>query len=123
MRPRVRTVLIVLLTVGLLAYFLRDADMREVWAETRRADPWALVLAVGATAITYVVRALRWQYLLAPIGHVRFVTAFRTTVIGFAANTLLPAWTRNFGAIMRNGARWSRVSAKRPRPRDSAAPA
>lgn len=91
MRPRVRTVLIVLLTVGLLAYFLRDADMREVWAETRRADPWALVLAVGATAITYVVRALRWQYLLAPIGHVRFVTAFRTTVIGFAANTLLPA--------------------------------
>ena len=38
-----------------------------------------------------VLRALRWQYLLAPIGHTRFVPAFRTTVIGFAASAVLPA--------------------------------
>jgi uncharacterized protein (TIRG00374 family) len=37
------------------------------------------------------LRALRWQYLLAPIGPTRFSTAFRTTVIGFAASFLLPA--------------------------------
>ena len=91
MRPPVRTVLILLLTFGLLAYFLRDADMREVWAETRRADPLLLVLALAATAATYVLRAARWQYLLAPIGPTRFSTAFRTTVIGFAASALLPA--------------------------------
>ena len=91
MRPRVRTVLILLLTLGLLAYFLRDADMQEVWAETRRADPVALLLALIATGLTYVLRALRWQYLLAPIGGARFSTALRTTVIGFAASSLLPA--------------------------------
>ena len=91
MRPRARTVLILLLTFGLLAYFLRGADMREVWAETRRADPWALLLALAATGVTYVLRALRWQYLLAPIGPTRFSTAFRTTIIGFAASALLPA--------------------------------
>jgi glycosyltransferase 2 family protein len=91
MRPRARTVLILLLTFGLLAYFLRGADMREVWAETRRADPWLLVLALAATGVTYVLRALRWQYLLAPIGPTRFSTAFRTTIIGFAASALLPA--------------------------------
>lgn len=91
MRPRVRTVLILLLTFGLLAYFLRDADMREVWAETCRADGTALLLALAATGLTYVLRALRWQYLLAPIGPTRFATAFRTTVIGFAASALLPA--------------------------------
>ena len=34
---------------------------------------------------TYAVRAFRWQYLLAPIGPTHFSTAFRTTVIGFAA--------------------------------------
>ncbi len=34
---------------------------------------------------------LRWQYLLAPIGPTHFITAFRTTVIGFAATFLLPA--------------------------------
>jgi hypothetical protein len=91
MRLRLRTVLVLLLTFGLLAYFLRDADMREVWAEARRADPGDLVLALVATLAAYVLRALRWQYLLAPIGPTHFTTAFRTTVIGFAASALLPA--------------------------------
>ena len=38
-----------------------------------------------------VLRALRWQYLLEPIGHARFGPAFRTTTIGFAASAVLPA--------------------------------
>jgi uncharacterized protein (TIRG00374 family) len=91
MRSRLRTVLILLLTLGLLGYFLRGADMHEVWAETRRANAGDLLLALVATASTYLLRALRWQYLLAPIGTTHFVTAFRTTVIGFAASALLPA--------------------------------
>ena len=91
MRSRVRAVLICLLTIGLLAFFLRNADMAGVWAETRRARPDFLVLALMVTALTYVLRALRWQYLLAPIGSTHFGNAFRTTVIGFAASFLLPA--------------------------------
>jgi uncharacterized protein (TIRG00374 family) len=91
MRRRVRPVLVFLLTIGLLAFFFRDADMAGVWTETRRADPILLVLAVTLTALTYALRALRWQYLLAPIGPTRFANAFRTTVIGFAASFLLPA--------------------------------
>lgn len=91
MRPRVRNVLIFLLTLGLLAFFLRNADMAAVWAETRRARPMLLAAAVIVTAITYALRALRWLYLLAPLGTVHFGVAFRTTVIGFAATFLLPA--------------------------------
>lgn len=91
MRSRLRALVILLLTVGLLAFFLRNADMAGVWAETRRARGGLLALAVGITGLTYVLRALRWQYLLAPIGAARFSTAFETTVIGFAANFLLPA--------------------------------
>ena len=91
MWPRVRTVLILLLTLGLLAYFLRNANWRAVWAETRRADSMLLLAAVLVTGATYALRALRWQYLLAPLGRVHFGIAFRTTVIGFAATFLLPA--------------------------------
>lgn len=91
MRQRVRTALILLLTFGLLAFFLRNADMGAVWSETRRARPMLLAGALLATLSTYVVRAFRWQYLLAPLGTVHFSTAFRTTVIGFAATFLLPA--------------------------------
>jgi uncharacterized protein (TIRG00374 family) len=91
MRPRIRTVLIVAITLALLAFFFRDVNFAEVWAETRRANPWLLLAAVLITGVTYALRAWRWQSLLAPIGPTRFGTAFRATVIGFAMSFLLPA--------------------------------
>jgi glycosyltransferase 2 family protein len=90
MRPRARTIVILVLTIGLLAYFFRKADPAAVWAETRQADPVLLILSVVITALTYTIRAFRWQFLLAPIGRTRYWTAFETTVIGFAANSLIP---------------------------------
>jgi hypothetical protein len=91
MRPSVRTLVIFALTLALLVFFFRNTDMGAMWAETRRADPWLLALAVAVTGLTYVLRAWRWQSLLAPIGRAHFGIAFRTTVIGFAASFLLPA--------------------------------
>ena len=91
MWPRVRTLFIFLLTLLLLAFFLRNADWGAVWAETRRARPILLLGAILVTGVTYALRAFRWQYLLAPLGHVHFGSAFRCTVIGFAATFLLPA--------------------------------
>src|SRR3954469_15049596 len=91
MRPRVRTVLIFLLTLGLLAFSFRNTNLAGVWAETRHANGTLLLLGLIVTGLTYAVRAWRWQSLLAPIGPTRFVNAFTTTVIGFAASFLLPA--------------------------------
>jgi uncharacterized protein (TIRG00374 family) len=91
MRSRLRAILVLALTIGLLGYFLRNADMAGVWAETKHADPLLLLLGISTTGAAYVLRAYRWQYLLAPIGPTRFSTAFETTVIGFAASFLLPA--------------------------------
>ncbi len=91
MRPAVRTVLIFLLTIGLLGFAFRHTDVAGVWAETRRANGRLLSVALVVTGLTYAMRAWRWQSLLAPIGATRFVNAFTTTVIGFAASALLPA--------------------------------
>jgi uncharacterized protein (TIRG00374 family) len=91
MRPELRTGLVLLVTAALLAFFLRNADLSRVWAEVRRAAPGPIVGALGAMVVVYLLRALRWQALLRPLGHVRFATAFRTTVIGFALSSLLPA--------------------------------
>ena len=68
MRSRVRPILILLLTVGLLAFSFRNANLRGVWAETRHADALPLLLALASTLATYALRAFRWQYLLAPLG-------------------------------------------------------
>jgi uncharacterized protein (TIRG00374 family) len=91
MRPQFKTLIILLVTVALVAWFLRQAHFNDVWREIRAAEPWALVLAFCMGISTYVLRAYRWQYLLRPIGHASFANAFRTTVIGFAANGILPA--------------------------------
>src|SRR3954470_19650555 len=91
MPSRLRAALVLILTVGLIAFFLRGVDLGAVWSETRHANGWLLALAVCLTMMTYALRAFRWQYLLASIGPARFSTAFQTTVIGFAASFLLPA--------------------------------
>lgn len=64
------------------------------WAQFRRtfaeADPIVLLLAVLLSAATYLIRAVRWQWMTrpskpcAPLG-----TIFRDTVIGFAGAVLL----------------------------------
>jgi len=88
---RVRTVLVSLLAIALFAWFLSHANLASVWAQVKRARIDLLVAGFFAVILTYVIRAWRWQYLLHPIGPTRFRTAFRTTVIGFAALGVLPA--------------------------------
>jgi uncharacterized protein (TIRG00374 family) len=91
MKKHVRTVVIVVLSIGLLAVFLRGAHLDVVWTEIRRADAWLIAFSAAVTVLTMALRALRWQYLLAPIGRARLGPAFRTTTIGFAASAVLPA--------------------------------
>jgi uncharacterized protein (TIRG00374 family) len=91
MRTHLKTLAVAGITLALLGWFFRQADLSHVWGEIKNARPWALVLLLGITGLTYVLRAVRWQILLRPIGPTRFSVAFRTTVIGFAANTVLPA--------------------------------
>jgi uncharacterized protein (TIRG00374 family) len=88
---RVRTVLVSLLAIALFAWFLSHANLLGVWTQVKRARIDLLVAGFLAVILTYVIRAWRWQYLLHPIGPTRFRTAFRTTVIGFAALGVLPA--------------------------------
>jgi uncharacterized protein (TIRG00374 family) len=51
-----------------------------------------LMIAVGfLTIILYLIRALRWFHLLEPIKKIGLNSLFSSTVIGFAANCVLPA--------------------------------
>jgi glycosyltransferase 2 family protein len=91
MKKSLRTLIILALSVGLLVLFLRGANLNVVWTEMRNANLWLITLSAVVTVVTMALRALRWQYLLAPIGHTHFIPAFRTTIIGFAASAVLPA--------------------------------
>ena len=91
LRNIIRTVIVIGLAVGLIAVFLRNADLGRVWSAVAAARADFLALSVVLTALTFVIRAERWQYLLEPLGPTRFRIVFRTTVIGFAASAVLPA--------------------------------
>lgn len=91
MRTHLRTVFVLLLAIGLLGWFLRSANLMDVWREIQRGRLDLLGASVAATALTYVLRAVRWQYLLLPLGRPHFGVVLRTTIIGFAATGLLPA--------------------------------
>jgi hypothetical protein len=97
MKRYLRHIVVVAIAVLLLALFLRQANLRDVWIEIRNGRLDLVAAAVGVTLITYVLRALRWQYLLRALGPVRLSAALRTTVIGFALNFL----TGRLGEVVR----------------------
>ena len=91
MRPWLRTVALLALTVVLIAVFLRNADLHAVWGVMRTANPVLIAAGVACVMLSYVLRAVRWQVMLAPLGRARFSVALRATIIGFAASFILPA--------------------------------
>jgi uncharacterized membrane protein YbhN (UPF0104 family) len=105
----------------LLWLFVRNINPREAWEATRHAHLGWIGLACVVTLQTYVLRAARWQILLAPIGRARFGPAFRTTIIGFTASFLLPA---RIGEVLRPyRSRVTNGSTRRPRSRRSSSSA
>jgi glycosyltransferase 2 family protein len=88
---RIRTASVSILAIALLGWFLRGANLADVWRHVRTARPGLLLLALVFVAATFWIRTFRWQQLLKPIGPTRFRTVFRSGVIGFAALSILPA--------------------------------
>jgi glycosyltransferase 2 family protein len=86
-----RTVVVSLLAIALLAWFLRGANLLDVWKHVQQARGDLLLASLLAVLVNFAARSIRWRYLLAPVGPARFATLFKTTVIGFGALAVLPA--------------------------------
>src|SRR6058998_4056529 len=91
MRFHTRTIVVVAAAAALLALFLRNVDLWRVGAEIVRARPEWLALSLVTMVVNLAIRALRWQYLLEPLGRTSFASSFRATAVGFAASSVLPA--------------------------------
>src|SRR5437868_2376218 len=88
---RMQAALSLVLGAGLLAFFLSRVPLAEIGRRIASVSPgWLLASAVISISV-FVMRAIRWVWILRPLGHVGYFAAFRATAIGFAANTVLPA--------------------------------
>ena len=75
----------------LLAFFLWNVDFKEVGRSLAGADLKMLIAASLVAIFAYWLRALRWQFILRPVGSVRHSSVVLTTAVGYAALSLLPA--------------------------------
>lgn len=88
---RVQATVSLVLAAGLLAFFLSKVPLADIGRQIAAASPGWLAASVLLSLSIFAARALRWTWILRPIQRVPFLPAFRTTSIGFAANTVLPA--------------------------------
>ena len=88
---RFQAVASAILAVGLFAFFLTRVHFSEIAASIRAASPGWIAASAAISISTFAIRALRWVWILRPVGRVPWWPSYRATSIGFAANTVLPA--------------------------------
>ncbi len=88
---RFQAVVSILLAAGLFAFFLSRVPLSAIAREIASASPAWLATSVCLSLIVFALRAIRWVWILRPLGRVPYFPAFRATAVGFAANTVLPA--------------------------------
>jgi uncharacterized membrane protein YbhN (UPF0104 family) len=79
-----------LVAAGFLWWFLRDLDLGTVVDRIRTVRPAYFIAAVAFSLAGFVVRSLRWRYLLASLRWVRLSSAVSAVFIGWAITAILP---------------------------------
>jgi uncharacterized membrane protein YbhN (UPF0104 family) len=79
-----------LLGLGLLVVFFRGLDGPGLVKAFREADPASLAGVVLMAVLTYLFRAWRWGFLLAPLARVPLMRLFSITNVGFATGLVIP---------------------------------
>jgi uncharacterized protein (TIRG00374 family) len=74
----------------LLIIAFRNVDLELLFLSVKSTSLLLVVPVVALTVMFYLIRALRWFYLLEPIKKTSISNLFSSTVIGFAANFVLP---------------------------------
>jgi uncharacterized protein (TIRG00374 family) len=91
MKSHLRTIVVLAVALALVVVFLSNVNLWGVVAAIARARPEWLALSLLTMFLNLAIRALRWRYLLEPLGETTFASAFRATAVGFAASAVLPA--------------------------------
>ncbi len=81
------------IAISALFLFLafHKVNLHEVKEALNSANYIYLIPVVLLLLLSFIMRALRWRYLLEPIKKIKLHSLFSATMIGFMANNLLPA--------------------------------
>jgi uncharacterized protein (TIRG00374 family) len=86
-----RAILGIAISIAAIALVLRSVRLDLVIDVLRTTNPVWIAVAALFIGIDVLIRAVRWQRLLAPIRHVRLRPVLGYLLIGYLANNVLPA--------------------------------
>src|SRR3954452_7947925 len=86
-----RGLLGLIVSVVALAFIVRQVDLEKTAEILSHAIPAWLAVMVIFQVLDLLLRGLRWQPLVEPIHHVRFLPIMGYLLIGYLANNILPA--------------------------------
>lgn len=86
----IRLVLCIIVSSVCLYLAVRGIDFERTVQELKRSSPTPILGAMFFLFLSYWIRACRWRYLLLPVKPISAGPLFRSTLIGFMGNYLLP---------------------------------
>ena len=95
-RPYLHLIIGILVGAVFVYLAVRSVDLGQMLGALADANYWYVLLAILVNMFSHYLRAWRWQYFLAPIKTVNSGTLFSALVIGYAANTFVPAHLGEF---------------------------
>jgi glycosyltransferase 2 family protein len=92
--------LILGLAIGAVFVYLalRSANFDQTLAALVQTNYWLVALSALVMMGSHLLRAMRWRYLLAPVKVVNTRSLFSALMIGYAANSFVPA---HLGEVLR----------------------
>jgi uncharacterized protein (TIRG00374 family) len=87
----IRALVGVAISIAAIWLLLRSVDVDAAVEVLRTADRGWIGLMAAFIVTDLAVRALRWQRLVEPIGHVRYRSMLAYLLVGYMANNVLPA--------------------------------
>lgn len=95
----------VALAGGLLAILVFLVGPAELGRVLRRANYWWVALVIVPALLAQWLRAVRWRYLLEPLGHFRTSRLFAVILVSLALSSVLPLRAGDIFRIQWFGAR------------------
>ena len=87
----IKTLVLLGLTAGLLAFAFQGMDPRELWEGMRKANPYLVAVSIGLGYLAVVFRAYRWRIVLRSIDHpVSAPAAVHSVALSYLVNLVVP---------------------------------
>jgi len=93
-----KIILGLLVSIGFLFLAFRQLDFQQMKQAFSLANYWLLIPSLVIIFASHWLRSVRWQFLLNPMKKIAVGNLFSALLIGYAANTILPA---HLGELLR----------------------